>query len=137
MNPSTSLGTRSTVGSANPSPPVRQAGNIGSLLMIRGVCRRKVPSGGAQVKSKCRCRDTLLTLPNQPLKRVICDIGGGTRPPHDQPPLIQHQTEVPADNPPVIREAFPADLLGTPAFAHGVDELDAIRVDDAEHGRGG
>ena len=26
--------------------------------MIRGVCRRKVPSGGAQVKSKCRCRDS-------------------------------------------------------------------------------
>src|SRR5438552_1770332 len=56
MNPSTSLGTRSNVGMAKPSPPVRQAGNIGSLLMIRGVCRRKVPSGGAQVKSKCRCR---------------------------------------------------------------------------------
>src|SRR6266516_3142731 len=76
-------------------------------------------------------------LLHEPLKGVICDIGGGTRPPHDQPPLIEHQTEFPADNPPVIREAFPADLLGTPAFAHGVDELDAIRVDDAEHGRGG
>src|SRR5438128_3104186 len=36
-----------------------------------------------------------------------------------------------------IREAFPADLVGTPAFAHGVDELDAIRVDDAEYGRSG
>src|SRR5438128_10733374 len=56
MNPSTSLGTRSNVGMAKPSPPVRQAGNIGRRLMIRGVCRRKVPSGGAQVKSKCRCR---------------------------------------------------------------------------------
>src|SRR2546428_2711078 len=60
MNPSTSLGTRSNVGMAKPSPPVRQAGNIGSLLMIRGVCRRKVPSGGAQVKSKCRCRANVL-----------------------------------------------------------------------------
>ncbi len=71
------------------------------------------------------------------LKGVIRDIGGGTRPPHDQPPLIEQQTECATDNPPVMREAFPADLLGTPAFAHGVDELDAIRIDDAEHGRGG
>ncbi len=37
----------------------------------------------------------------------------------------------------MIREAFPANLFGTPAFAHGVDELDAIGVDDAEHGRSG
>ena len=28
-------------------------------------------------------------LPHQPLKGVIRDIRGGTRPPHDQPPLIQ------------------------------------------------
>src|SRR2546430_13884157 len=65
MNPSTSLGTRSNVGMAKPSPPVRQAGNIGSLLMIRGVCRRKVPSGGAQVKSKCRCRDKIMPIPGK------------------------------------------------------------------------
>src|SRR5207245_10297743 len=56
---------------------------------------------------------------------------------HDQSPLIEQQTEFPADNPTMIREAFPANLFGTPAFAHGVDELDAIRVDDAEHGRSG
>src|SRR5713101_5880921 len=76
-----------------------------------------------------------IKLLHEPLKGVIRDIGGGTRPPYDQPPLIEQQTEFTADNPPVIREAFPADLLGTPAFAHGVDELDAIRVDDAEHRR--
>src|SRR6266487_1078719 len=29
---------------------------------------------------------TLLKLPNQPLKRVICDIGRVTRPRHHQPP---------------------------------------------------
>src|SRR6266853_6949953 len=63
------------------------------------------------------------TLSHQPLKGVIRDIGSGTRPPHDQPPLIEEQTEFATDNPPVIREAFAADLLGTPAFAHGVDEL--------------
>ena len=32
-------------------------------------------------------------LPNQPLKRVIRDIGGGTRIPHDQPPLIEQETD--------------------------------------------
>src|SRR5215471_2361204 len=56
MNPSTSLGTRSNVGMAKSSPPVRQAGNIWYLLEIHGVCRRSVPSGCAQVKYKCRCR---------------------------------------------------------------------------------
>ena len=53
----------------------------------------------------------LLKLSNQPLKAVIRDIGGGTRPPHDQPPLIEQQTEFAAANPAVIGEAFPADLL--------------------------
>ena len=28
-------------------------------------------------------------LPNQPLKGIICNIGRGTVPPHDQPPLVQ------------------------------------------------
>ena len=37
----------------------------------------------------------------------------------------------------MIRAAFPTDLLGATAFAHGMDQLDAIGVDDAEHGRGG
>ena len=60
-------------------------------------------------------------LPNQPLKGIVGHIGRGTGPPHDQSPLIEQQTEFAADNPPVIREALPADLLGTPAFAHGMD----------------
>src|SRR5215510_6743808 len=37
----------------------------------------------------------------------------------------------------MIGEAFAADLLGAAAFAYGVDQLDAIRVDHPEHGRGG
>src|SRR5215467_11514812 len=68
-------------------------------------------------------------LSNEPLKRVIGDIGRVTGPPHDQPPLIEEQTEFPADNPAMIGEPFAADLLGTPAFAHGVDQFDTIRVD--------
>src|SRR5262245_4193051 len=59
MNPSTSLGTRSKVGMAKPSPPVRQAGNIGHLLVIRGVYRRSLPSAYAHVKYRCRCRGIL------------------------------------------------------------------------------
>ena len=78
-----------------------------------------------------------INLLNQPLKGVIRDIGRGTRPPHDQSPLIEEQTEFPADNPAVIGEAFAADLLRATAFAHGVDQLNAIRVDDPEHGRSG
>ena len=65
------------------------------------------------------------------------DIGGGTRPPHDQPPLIQQETQFPADDPAMIREAFAADLLRAAALAYGVDQLDAIGIDDAEHGRRG
>src|SRR6266699_1121539 len=60
-----------------------------------------------------------------------------TRPRHDQPPLVQHQTECAADNPAMVRHAFAADLRGTAAFAHGVDQRDARGVDDPEHGRGG
>src|SRR5215510_11491954 len=37
----------------------------------------------------------------------------------------------------MIREAFAANLLRAAAFAHRVDELDPIGVDDAEHGWSG
>src|SRR5438132_245016 len=77
----------------------------------------------------------VFTLSHQPLKRFIRDIGGGTVPPHDQPPLVEQQTEFAADNPAVIGEAFATDLLGTPAFAHGVDQLNAIGINDPQHRR--
>jgi hypothetical protein len=32
-----------------------------------------------------------------------------------------------------MREAFAADLVGAPVFRHGVNQLDPIGVDDAEH----
>src|SRR5215510_12012122 len=41
-------------------------------------------------------------LTNEPLKGVIRDIGGGTRPPHDQPPLVEQETQFAPDDPPVI-----------------------------------
>src|SRR5262249_25583861 len=79
----------------------------------------------------------VFTLPNEPLKGVIRDIGRGTVPPHDQPPLIQYETQFPADNPAMVRHAFAADLLGTAAFAHGVNQLDAVGVNAPKHGRSG
>src|SRR5438132_5138709 len=85
MNPSTSLGTRSNVGMAKPSPPVRQAGNIWCLLEIHGVCRRSVPSGCAKVKYKCRCRVIVSFQPRRGHSRRggglvgLCVIGRATR----------------------------------------------------------
>ena len=70
-------------------------------------------------------------------RTVIRDIGRVTRPPHDQPPLVQQQAEFAADNPAMIGEAFTANLLRAAAFAHGMDQLNPIRVDDAEHRRSG
>src|SRR5262249_40292727 len=52
-------------------------------------------------------------------------------------PLVEQQTEFPTNNPAVIGEAFAPDLLGAAAFTHRMDQLDAVGVDDAEHGRGG
>ena len=37
----------------------------------------------------------------------------------------------------MVREAFAADLLGATAFADGMNELNPIGVDDAEHRRSG
>src|SRR5256886_2966851 len=98
---------------------------------IRGIALRGMEAGITQDNH------LLLTLPNQPLKRVIRDIGGGTRPPHDQPPLIEQQTESAPDNPAMVGQAFATDLLRAAALAHGVDQLDAVGVDDAEHGWSG
>ena len=58
----------------------------------------------------------VFTLPNEPLKGIIGDIGRGTVPPHDQPPLVEQQTEFTADNPAMIGEAFTTDLLGAPPW---------------------
>src|SRR6266571_5777547 len=60
-------------------------------------------------------------LPNQPLKGVIRDIGGGTRPRNDQTVLIQQKTQFAPDNPAVVRHAFAADVLRAPAFADRMD----------------
>src|SRR5262245_60444794 len=37
----------------------------------------------------------------------------------------------------MVRHPFTTDLLGTAAFAHGVEQLDPVGVDAPEHGHGG
>src|SRR6266436_1983691 len=85
MNPSTSLGTRSNMGMAKPSPLVRQAANIWRLLVIRGVYRRSVPSGCAQVKYRCRCRDNLVPSQRRAQHAGQCgvEVEDGRVPTHD------------------------------------------------------
>src|SRR5215468_6163655 len=56
MNPSTSLGTTSNVGTAKPAPSVRQTGNIRCLLVMYGVCRSSVARKIYEVNSRRRCR---------------------------------------------------------------------------------
>src|SRR6266446_8117325 len=56
MKPSTSLGTTSNVGMANPSPSVRPMGNMRCLLMMGGVYRSSVSGDGYDVNYRCRCR---------------------------------------------------------------------------------
>src|SRR6266852_5557146 len=72
----------------------------------------RIPLGGME-GGIAQDNHLLFKLSNEPLKGVIRNIGGGTLPRDDQPPLIEQQTQFAADNPAMIREAFAADLLGT------------------------
>jgi hypothetical protein len=76
-------------------------------------------------------------LPHAPLQGGIRDIGGGIRPPHNQPPLMQQPTPLTPDHPAMVREACAAHLLRTAALAPGADHLAPRRVDDAEDPRSG
>jgi hypothetical protein len=74
-------------------------------LEVGGIPLRRMEGGITQNNH------LLFELPNEPLKGVIRDIGGGTRPRHHQAILVQQQAQFLADNPAMIREAFAADLL--------------------------
>ena len=76
-------------------------------------------------------------LPHAPLHGGIRDSGGGIRPPHKQPPLMQLPTPLPPDHPALVRETCAAHLRRTAALAPGADHLDPRRVDDAEDRRSG
>ena len=76
----------------------------------------------------------LLKLPDEPLQGVVRDIGWATIPRHHQAILVQQQTEFAPNKPPLLRKPLAADLWRAAAFAPGMEQLDAIRVDDAEPG---
>jgi hypothetical protein len=76
-------------------------------------------------------------LPHAPLHGGIRDLGGGTRPAHHQPPLMQQLTPLTPDHPAMVREACAAHLRRTAALAPGADHLAPRRVDDAEDRRSG
>ena len=98
---------------------------------VGGIALRRMEAGIAQDDHLC------FELANEPLEGVIRDMGSPTRPRDHQAPLLEEQTQFAPDDPAVIRETFPANLLRTAAFAHGVDELDAIGVNDPKYGRSG
>ena len=54
-------------------------------FQVGGIALRGMEAGVAQDDH------TPINLLNQPLKGVVRGIGGGTRPPHNQPPLIEEQ----------------------------------------------
>jgi hypothetical protein len=100
-------------------------------FQVSGIALRGMKAGVA------KDNHTPVKLPNQPLKGIICDIGRATRPPHDQPALVQHEAQFAPDNPTRVRHAFATDLLRAAALTHGVDQLDPVGVDNPEHGRSG
>ena len=69
------------------------------------------------------------------LKMRVVDIGGGTVPRTNQPPLVQDKTELASDDPPMIALAFLADLRWATPFPHGVNQLNPVAVGDTQHRR--
>ncbi len=69
----------------------------------------RIPLGGMEGRIT-QDNHAFFKLSNEPLKGVIRDVRGGTRPPHHQPPLMQQETQFPADNPAGIREPFATDF---------------------------
>src|SRR4029450_4353357 len=86
----------------------------------RQFARARIPRRGMEA-GVAQDYHTPINLLHQPLKGVVSSIGGGTGPPHDQPPLIEQQTAFAADNPAMVRQAFAPALLRAAALAHGVD----------------
>jgi hypothetical protein len=77
-----------------------------------------------------------VTLSNQGLKMRVVDVGGGTIPGTHQAPVVHDETELPADNPPMMALPLLANLGGAASFPHGVDQLNPIAVCNAQHRRG-
>jgi hypothetical protein len=96
-----------------------------------GSARGGMDTGGAPAQPR------LFHLAPPPLPRVIRDLGGGPGPPHAPAPRLAEQTECAPHQPAVVRPALAAALLRAPPRADGLEELEALGVEDAEHGRRG
>src|SRR5215813_8306246 len=72
---------------------------------------------------------------NQRMESGIGRIGAGTIPADDQAPLIEQQTEFAPDNPAMIRFPFAPDLLLTASFAHRMEQLYAVAIDNPQERR--
>ena len=66
---------------------------------------------------------------------AVVDVGGVDVPIHDQPEMIEDVGQLAANDPAPVREPFLADLLLTATFAARMEQLDALRVDQADQGR--
>ena len=97
---------------------------------VGGIALGRMEGGITQDNHSC------FAWPHEPLKGVIRHVSRGTVPRDHPARLVQHQTPFPADHPAVMREAFAADLLRAATFPYGVDQLDAVGVDDSKHCRG-
>src|ERR671936_202200 len=61
---------------------------------------------------ECQARLKIGPAPmHHPLKGVADRLSGATPPPHHHPPHVEQQKNFPADNPAMIGESYPADLL--------------------------
>ena len=73
-----------------------------------------------------------LKLGNTRVKMGVVDVGSRAVPGTHQPPLVQEETELPADNPPMIAHALLANRGRAAPFPPGVHQLDAVAVRDAQ-----
>ena len=108
---------------------------------VPGPTRTDFPIGGitglGMEAGICQDHHPVIKLGNQGVKMGVVHIGGGAVPGTHQAPLVQDEAELPADNPAMIALPLLAYLIGTPSFAHRVDQLDARGVRHAEHRGGG
>jgi hypothetical protein len=87
--------------------------------------------GVAALGRKARIRQDqhlVLKLGNQGVKRRVVDVGSRAAPGTYAAPLVQDETELPADNPPRIVLALLADWGWAAPFPHRVNQLDARSV---------
>lgn len=88
------------------------------------------------VKARVATDDHLiLVLFDERLKDCIRDIRRVTVPGDDEAEFIQEQAELTTDNPAPVRQPLASILPRRAAFSDGMNQLDAIRVNDTQDGR--